>query len=42
MAGQKIAIHLQNMINYFKFLLKYPGFWHNQIYKLSYLYNKNK
>ena len=29
------------MIGYPKFLMKYPGFWHNQIYKSSYIYNKN-
>ena len=42
MTGQKISIHLQNVIGYLKFLISHPGFWHNQIYKPSYIFNENK
>ena len=42
MAGQKITIHLQNVIGYLKFLMAYPNCRHNQTYEASCIYNKNK
>ena len=42
MTEQKIAIYLQNVMEYLKFLIKYPGFLHNQRYELSHIYNKNE
>lgn len=42
MGKQDIAIYSQNVIWYLKFLIRRPGFWHNQSYKLSCMYNKNK
>ena len=42
MAGQKIAIHLQNMMGCLKFLMAHPSFRNNQTYKPSYICNKNK
>ena len=42
MAGQEIAIHLQNIMDYLEFLMAYPSFWHNQIYELFCIYNKNE
>lgn len=41
-AGQKIEIHLRNVIKCQKFLIRPPGFWHNQIYESSYIYNENE
>ena len=42
MASQESLIHLQNMIGCLKFLMGHPGFWQNQTYEPSYVYNKNK
>ncbi len=40
--GQEIVIQLQNVINCVEFLMGYPGFQYNQIYKPCYIYNQNK
>ena len=42
MAEQEIAIHLQNVMDYFKFFMAHPGFWYNQIYEPSHIYNENE
>lgn len=42
MAEQEVAINLRNVIGCLKFLVKHPGFCHNQTYKPSYIYNENK
>lgn len=42
MDEHEIAIHLQNVIGYLEFLIRHLGFWHNQIYKFSLIYNKNE
>ena len=42
MARQKIAIHLQNVMGCLKFLMAYPGFWHNKTYEPSRIYNENE
>lgn len=42
MARQKFVIHLQNMIECLEFLIRHPGFWHNQIYEPSCIYNENE
>lgn len=42
MARKTILIYLQNMMRYFKLLMKYLGFWHNQRHKLFYIYNNKK
>ena len=42
MARREIVIYLQNMMRYLKILIKYLGFWHNQIFEPSYVYNENK
>ena len=42
MAGQKISIHLQNVIRCLKFLMSHAGFWHNQTYKPSCVFNENE
>ncbi len=41
-ARQEIAIYSQNMFGCLKFLMKHPGFWYNQIYKPSRIYNENE
>ena len=41
-ARREIAIHLQNMVGYLKFLMRHPGFWHNQIFEPSHIYNENE
>ena len=30
------------MLRYFKFLIRHPSFWYNQILRPSYIYRKNK
>ncbi len=30
------------MIGCLEFLIDYPGFWYNQTYKLSYIFNENE
>ena len=42
MAGQEITIHLGNVMGCLEFLIADPGFWYNQIYKLSCIYNENE
>ena len=42
MPRREIAIHLQNMVTCLKFLMKYPGFWHNQTFESSCVYNENE
>ena len=42
MAGQKIAIHLRNVMRCLEFLMKHPGFRHNQTFEPSYVYNENE
>ena len=42
MVKQKITIHLQNVVSCLKFLIEYPGFWYNQTYELSHIYNENE
>ena len=42
MVRQKIAIHLQNVGGWLKFLIKHPDFWHNQTFEPSCVYNKNE
>ena len=42
MAGRKISIHFQNVIGCLKFRIGHPGFWHNQTYKPSCVYNENE
>ena len=37
-----ILIYLQNVIGCLKFLIDHPGFWHNQNYEPSYIFNENK
>ena len=39
---REIAIHLQNMVGCLKFLMRHPGFWHNQTFEPSYIYNENE
>ena len=39
MAGWKISIHLGNVIGCLKFLIDYPGFWYNQTYEPSHVFN---
>ena len=41
-ARQVIAIHSQNVVECLEFLMRHPGFWHNQIFELSYIYSENK
>ena len=42
MVGQKISIHLQNVIGYLEFLMGHPSFWHNPIYKPFFVFNQNE
>ena len=42
MARQEIAIHSQNVMGCLKFLMKHPGFWHNQTFEPSCIYNENE
>ena len=42
MAGQKIAIYLQNMMGDLKFIIVYPRFWYKQTYEPFCIYNENK
>ena len=42
MAGQEIAIYLQNMMGCLEFLMAHPGFLHNQTYEPSCIYNENE
>ena len=42
MARQEIAIHLQNVVRCLEFLMKHLGFWHNQTFELSCIYNENR
>ncbi len=42
MAGQEIAIYLGNVAGCLEFLMGHPGFWQNQTYELSRIYNGNK
>ena len=39
---QEIAIQLQNILNYIKFLMGHLSFQHNQTYEPSHIYNQNK
>ena len=41
-AGQEIAIPLQNVLSYIKFLMTHPGFQHNQTYEPYRIYNQNE
>ncbi len=41
-ARQEIAIHSRNVVGCLKFLMGHPGFWHNQIYEPSRIYNENE
>ena len=41
-ARQEIAIYLRNMAGCLKFLIKHPGFWHNQTFEPSRIYNENE
>ena len=41
-ASREIAIHLQKMISYLKFLMAHPSLWQNQKYELFCIYNDNK
>lgn len=42
MPKQDILIYLQNIVGYFKFLMRDQGFWHNQSYKPSHISNGNE
>ena len=42
MPGQEILRHLQNMVDCLEFLMGYPRFQHNQIYKLPCVFNKSE
>ncbi len=42
MARQEIAMHSQNVVGCLEFLMGHPGFWHNQIYEPSCIYNENE
>ena len=42
MAKQKIAIYLQNIVRYLKIFMRHPGFWYNQTFEPSHIYNKNE
>ena len=42
MAVQEISIHLQNVIRCLEFLMDHLGFWHNQTYESSGVFNKNE
>ena len=42
MARREIAIHLRNVVGCLKSLMRHPGFWHNQTFKPSCVYNKNE
>ncbi len=42
MARQEIAINSQNVVDCLEFLMGHPGFWHNQIYEPSCIYNENE
>ena len=41
-AERENLIHLQKMIECLKFLMGHPGFQHNQIYELCWVFNENK
>lgn len=40
-AKQNLSIQSHNMIDYLRFFLGHPGFWENQTYQLSHIYNQN-
>lgn len=42
LVGQNLTIQSQNMIDYLRFFIRISGFWENQTYKLSCIYNQNK
>ena len=42
MARREIAIHLRNVVGCLEFLMKHPGFRHNQTFEPSYVYNENE
>ncbi len=42
MARQKTVIHLQNIVGCLEILMGHPGFWHNQTYESSCIYNENE
>ena len=41
-ARQKAAIYSQNVVGCLKFLMRHPGFWHNQTFEPSCVYNENE
>ena len=42
MPRQKISIYLHNVVGCLKFLMDHSRFWHNQIYKSFFVFNKNE
>ncbi len=42
MARREISIHSQNVIRCLEFLMGHPGFWHNQTYEPSRVFNENE
>ena len=42
MARQEIAIHLRNVVGCLEFLMRHPGFRHNQTFEPSRVYNENE
>lgn len=38
-AGENLIIQCQNIIDYLRFFIGYPGFWENQTYQPSGIYN---
>ena len=41
MARQEIAIYSRNVMRCLKFLMRHPGFWHNQTFEPFCVYNDN-
>ena len=42
MARQEIVIQLQNVVRNLEFLIRHPGFWQNQTFEPSCVYNENE
>lgn len=42
MLKEKILIYSQNVIDLLKFLMRYLGFWYNEIYETFCIFNDNK
>ena len=41
-ARQEISIYPQNLLGCLELLMRYPGFWLNQTYEPSCVYNENE